>query len=46
MSLSELAGADIDMLTIVLVGSSRTRRVDGDPSHVYTPRGYLDGGRR
>ncbi len=30
--LSELAGADIDMLTIVLVGSSRTRRIDGDPA--------------
>src|SRR5271168_3759824 len=40
--LSELAGADIDMLTIVLVGNSRTRPTDGDPPHVYTPRGYFD----
>jgi cobalt-precorrin 5A hydrolase/precorrin-3B C17-methyltransferase len=40
--LSELAGADVDMLTIILVGSSRTRRVDGDPPRLYTPRGYLD----
>jgi cobalt-precorrin 5A hydrolase / precorrin-3B C17-methyltransferase len=40
--LSELAGADVDMLTIILVGGSRTRRVDGDPPRLYTPRGYLD----
>jgi cobalt-precorrin 5A hydrolase/precorrin-3B C17-methyltransferase len=40
--LSELAGADIDMLTVVLVGSSRTRRFDGDAPRVYTPRGYSD----
>lgn len=46
VELSELAEAAIDMLTIVLVGSSRSRRVTGDPSHVYTPRGYLGGDRR
>ena len=40
--LSELAGADIDMLTIVLVGSRRTRRIDGDSPRLYTPRGYFD----
>jgi cobalt-precorrin 5A hydrolase/precorrin-3B C17-methyltransferase len=40
--LSELAGADIDMLTIVLVGSSRTHRTGGDPPRLYTPRGYCD----
>jgi cobalt-precorrin 5A hydrolase/precorrin-3B C17-methyltransferase len=40
--LSELAGADIDMLTIVLVGNSRTRRIDGDSPRLYTPRGYFD----
>ena len=40
--LSELAGADVDMLTIVLVGGSRTRRIDGDPPRLYTPRGYFD----
>ncbi|MBO0736396.1 MAG: precorrin-3B C(17)-methyltransferase [Alphaproteobacteria bacterium] len=44
--LRELAGADIDMLTIVLVGSRRTRRIDSDPPYLYTPRGYLDGARR
>ena len=42
IGLSDLAGADIDMLTIVLVGCSRTRRIDGDPPRVYTPRGYFD----
>jgi cobalt-precorrin 5A hydrolase / precorrin-3B C17-methyltransferase len=40
--LSELAGADVDMLTIILVGGSRTRRVNGDPPRLYTPRGYLN----
>jgi cobalt-precorrin 5A hydrolase/precorrin-3B C17-methyltransferase len=42
LSLSELAGAEIDMLTVVLVGSSTTRRLDTDPPWLYTPRGYLD----
>jgi cobalt-precorrin 5A hydrolase/precorrin-3B C17-methyltransferase len=46
IALSELAGADIDMLTVVLVGSSRTRRLDGDPPYLYTPRGYFDGAPR
>jgi cobalt-precorrin 5A hydrolase/precorrin-3B C17-methyltransferase len=41
--LSELAGAEIDMVTIVLVGGSRTRRLDGSPPYLYTPRGYFDG---
>jgi len=40
--LSELAVADIDMLTVVLVGSSQTRRIDGDSPRLYTPRGYFD----
>jgi len=40
--LSELSGADIDMLTIVLVGSSRTRRTSSDPPRLHTPRGYFD----
>jgi cobalt-precorrin 5A hydrolase / precorrin-3B C17-methyltransferase len=42
IQLSELAAADIDMLTIVLVGSSRTRLVDSNPPYLYTPRGYFD----
>jgi cobalt-precorrin 5A hydrolase/precorrin-3B C17-methyltransferase len=41
--LSELAGAEIDMLTLVIVGSSRTRHIDGNPPYLYTPRGYFDG---
>jgi cobalt-precorrin 5A hydrolase/precorrin-3B C17-methyltransferase len=43
IALSELAGAEIDMLTLVIVGSSHTRRLDGDPPYLYTPRGYFDG---
>jgi len=41
--LTELAAADIDMLTILLVGSSRTRCLDGNPAYLYTPRGYFGG---
>jgi cobalt-precorrin 5A hydrolase/precorrin-3B C17-methyltransferase len=41
LQLSELARADIDMLTIVIVGSSRTRRVASTPPYLYTPRGYF-----
>jgi cobalt-precorrin 5A hydrolase/precorrin-3B C17-methyltransferase len=40
LALSELAAAEVDMLTIVIVGSSATRRVDNDPLRLYTPRGY------
>jgi cobalt-precorrin 5A hydrolase / precorrin-3B C17-methyltransferase len=40
--LSELTDADIDMLTIVLIGSSQTRRAGNLPPQLYTPRGYLD----
>ncbi len=45
--LCELAAitADIDMLSIVVVGSSTTRVLDGDPPRLYTPRGYLPGER-
>jgi cobalt-precorrin 5A hydrolase / precorrin-3B C17-methyltransferase len=41
--LSELAAAEVDMLTIVLIGSSRTRCLDGSPPFLYTPRGYFGG---
>ena len=44
LELRDLDPADIDMLTVVLVGSSETRalpRGDGR-SWVYTPRGYGD----
>jgi cobalt-precorrin 5A hydrolase/precorrin-3B C17-methyltransferase len=39
-TLGSLADADIDMLTIVIVGSSSTRVIPGDPPRLYTPRGY------
>jgi cobalt-precorrin 5A hydrolase / precorrin-3B C17-methyltransferase len=35
------ASAEIDMLTLVLVGSSTTRIVGGNPPKLYTPRGYF-----
>jgi cobalt-precorrin 5A hydrolase / precorrin-3B C17-methyltransferase len=41
-ALSELAGAELDMLSIVVVGSRTTRRLDADRPRLYTPRGYLD----
>jgi cobalt-precorrin 5A hydrolase / precorrin-3B C17-methyltransferase len=39
-TLAALDPQDVDMLTLVLVGSSATRRVPGDPPRLYTPRGY------
>ncbi len=42
VTLGALSAADADMLTLVLVGSSATRRIErGDGGvWVYTPRGY------
>ncbi len=41
VALSELDPAAVDMLTLVLVGSSRTRMIgSGANARVYTPRGY------
>jgi cobalt-precorrin 5A hydrolase / precorrin-3B C17-methyltransferase len=37
-SLVDLRPEDVDMLTVVVVGSSRTRLISG---HMVTPRGYL-----
>ena len=43
LPLGRLAGSDsVDMLSIVLIGSSRTRLLPGATSRVYTPRGYFD----
>jgi cobalt-precorrin 5A hydrolase/precorrin-3B C17-methyltransferase len=40
-TLAELDPANVDMLTVVLVGSSASRRIDhGGGTWVYTPRGY------
>jgi len=42
MRLDELADADADMLSLVLVGNRQTRIIPGDPPRLYTPRGYFD----
>jgi cobalt-precorrin 5A hydrolase/precorrin-3B C17-methyltransferase len=39
-TLDALAAAEVDMLTIVIVGSSTTRAIPGAPPRLYTPRGY------
>jgi cobalt-precorrin 5A hydrolase / precorrin-3B C17-methyltransferase len=39
-TLGELAPEAVDMLTLVLVGSSATRILAGTPPRLYTPRGY------
>jgi len=45
LRLDELPAAAADMLSLVLVGSCRTRLVAGNPPRLYTPRGYFDGDR-
>jgi cobalt-precorrin 5A hydrolase / cobalt-factor III methyltransferase / precorrin-3B C17-methyltransferase len=39
--LAELATAEADMLSLVLVGNSQTRQIAGEPPRLYTPRGYF-----
>ncbi len=46
LRLDELARADADMLSLVLVGNRRTRLIAGEKPRLYTPRGYFDGGKR
>ena len=41
LPLGELAEAEADMLSLVLIGSSRTRILTGAPARLYTPRGYF-----
>ena len=43
LHLGDLAEADADMLSLVLIGNSHTRLIPGDPPRHYTPRGYFDG---
>jgi cobalt-precorrin 5A hydrolase/precorrin-3B C17-methyltransferase len=44
-TLADLDPADADMLTLILIGASRTRRVTrGGHNFVYTPRGYATKG--
>jgi cobalt-precorrin 5A hydrolase/precorrin-3B C17-methyltransferase len=43
VTLAEFDPAEIDMMTILLIGSSRTRKLRHDGrDRAYTPRGYLD----
>lgn len=44
LPLADVSGDMVDMLTLVMVGSSKTRIIEGnnDRSQVYTPRGYGD----
>ena len=46
-NLGSLDPADVDMFCMVMVGSSQTRRfqpVKNGPTHLFTPRGYLNRG--
>src|SRR5437763_1047003 len=43
MRLGELADAEPDMLSLVLIGNRQTRIMPGDPPRRYTPRGYFPG---
>lgn len=43
ITLSELKAKEVDMLTVLLIGSSQTRLLTlNNKSHVYTPRGYCE----
>jgi cobalt-precorrin 5A hydrolase/precorrin-3B C17-methyltransferase len=44
LRLDGLAAADVDMLSLVLVGSSQTWLIPGEPPRLYTPRGYFRDG--
>ena len=44
LRLDELADAEADMLSLVLIGNRQTRVIPGDPARLYTPRGYFDPG--
>jgi cobalt-precorrin 5A hydrolase/precorrin-3B C17-methyltransferase len=39
-TLAALAPEEVDMLTLVLIGSRATRLLPGTPPRLYTPRGY------
>lgn len=39
-TLADFNPTNVDMLTLVLIGSSATRAIPGKPPRVYTPRGY------
>ena len=46
LRLDQLADTAVDMLSLVLIGSSRTRILTGEVPRLYTPRGYFDEGLR
>ncbi len=39
-TLRDFDTGEVDMLTLVLIGSTATRMIPGEPTRVYTPRGY------
>jgi cobalt-precorrin 5A hydrolase/precorrin-3B C17-methyltransferase len=41
LRLSELAEAEADMLSLILIGNRHTRLIAGEPPRLYTPRGYF-----
>jgi cobalt-precorrin 5A hydrolase / precorrin-3B C17-methyltransferase len=48
VTLSEAArlAGEVDMLTLVIIGNSKTRTLGGDSPRLYTPRGYFPDGLR
>ena len=42
LRLDELATAEADMLTLVMIGNSQTRRLADGTARLYTPRGYFE----
>lgn len=44
LPLAQLAEAEADMLSLVLIGSSQTRILPGATPRLYTPRGYFPSG--
>jgi cobalt-precorrin 5A hydrolase/precorrin-3B C17-methyltransferase len=46
LRLGDLAEAEADMLSLILIGNRQTRLIPGDPPRLYTPRGYFDAGAR
>jgi cobalt-precorrin 5A hydrolase/precorrin-3B C17-methyltransferase len=41
LRLGELAEAEADMLSLILIGNRHTRLIAGEPPRLYTPRGYF-----
>jgi cobalt-precorrin 5A hydrolase / cobalt-factor III methyltransferase / precorrin-3B C17-methyltransferase len=41
LHLGDLAEAEADMLSLILIGNRHTRLIAGEPPRLYTPRGYF-----